>query len=115
MVLIVFVKSCLQVQKTKNPGPMATPAEKKYAHKDPKLILIQGNYVASHKLAIAVPVGNGCADPSGARRRRARVAADSSSVSSSFRPQSLKCRDNKAFDSLGLSWLLCFCGCGPLE
>ena len=26
MVLIVFVKSCLQIQKTKNPGPMATPS-----------------------------------------------------------------------------------------
>ena len=28
VVLIVFVKSCLQIQKTKNPGPMATPSGK---------------------------------------------------------------------------------------
>ena len=27
VVLIEFVKSCLQIYKTKNPGPMATPSE----------------------------------------------------------------------------------------
>ena len=27
VVLIVFVKSCLQIQKTKNPDPMAIPSE----------------------------------------------------------------------------------------
>ena len=33
LVLIVFVKSCLQIQKTKNPGPMATPSEtRKYVY-----------------------------------------------------------------------------------